>query len=98
LSHCLKIFRKNLPFFNMKLLGNRCAEFSLYNVKQNMTQWPEPHTLTLHFQPEPHHFYAAPAQAPGENFYAAPAAPASAPASAPAPTLLYSKAKFLKRT
>jgi hypothetical protein len=34
---------------------------------------------------EPHHFYAAPA--PGENFDAA-----------PAPTLLYSKAKFLKRT
>jgi hypothetical protein len=41
---------------------------------------------------EPHHFYAAPAPvpAPGENFDAAPAAPA--------PTLLYSKAKFLKRT
>jgi hypothetical protein len=37
---------------------------------------------------ERHHFYAAPA--PGENFDAAPAAPA--------PTLLYSKAKFLKRT
>jgi hypothetical protein len=36
---------------------------------------------------EPHHFYAA--SAPGENFDAAPA---------PAPTLLYSKAKFLKRT
>jgi hypothetical protein len=36
---------------------------------------------------EPHHFYAAPA--PGENFDAA---------LAPAPTLLYSKAKFLKRT
>jgi hypothetical protein len=34
---------------------------------------------------EPHHFYAAPA--PGKNFDAA-----------PAPTLLYSKAKFLKRT
>jgi hypothetical protein len=34
---------------------------------------------------EPHHFYAAPA--PGKNFYAAPA---------PAPTLLYSKGKFLK--
>jgi hypothetical protein len=39
---------------------------------------------------EPHHFYAAPA--PGVNFDAAPAA------LAPAPTLLYSKAKFLKRT
>jgi hypothetical protein len=37
---------------------------------------------------EPHHFYAAPA--PGKNFDAAPAAPAR--------TLLYSKAKFLKRT
>jgi hypothetical protein len=37
---------------------------------------------------EPHDFYAAPA--PGKNFDAAPAA--SAPA--PAPTLLYSKAKF----
>jgi hypothetical protein len=34
---------------------------------------------------EPHHFYAAPA--PGNNFDAA-----------PAPTLLYSKAKFLKQT
>jgi hypothetical protein len=33
---------------------------------------------------EPHHFYAAPA--PGENFDAAPAAPA--------PTLLHSKANF----
>jgi hypothetical protein len=39
---------------------------------------------------EPHHFYAAPDPAPGKNFDAAPAAPA------PAPTLLYSKAKFLK--
>jgi hypothetical protein len=37
---------------------------------------------------ELHHFYAA----PGNNFDAAPAAPA------PAPTLLYSKANFLKRT
>jgi hypothetical protein len=36
---------------------------------------------------EPHHFYAAPA--PGKNFDAAPA---------PAPTLLYRKAKLLKRT
>jgi hypothetical protein len=35
----------------------------------------------------PHHFFAAPP--PGENFDAAPA---------PAPTLLYSKAKFLTRT
>jgi hypothetical protein len=35
------------------------------------------------------HFYAAPAPAPGENFDAAPAL------AAPAPTLLYSKAKFL---
>jgi hypothetical protein len=43
---------------------------------------------------EPHHFYAAPA--PGKNFDAA-LAPAD-PAPAPAPTLLYSKAKFLKRT
>jgi hypothetical protein len=39
---------------------------------------------------EPYHFYAAPA--PGENFDAAPAPVAPAPA----PTLLYSKAKFLK--
>jgi hypothetical protein len=37
---------------------------------------------------EPHHFYAAPAL--GENFDAA--------LAAPAPTLLYSQAKFLKRT
>jgi hypothetical protein len=37
---------------------------------------------------EPHHFYAAPAT--GKNFGAAPAP------AAPAPTLLYSKAKFLK--
>jgi hypothetical protein len=39
---------------------------------------------------EPHHFYAAPA--PDKNFDAAPATPA------PAPTLFYSKAKFLKLT
>jgi hypothetical protein len=39
---------------------------------------------------EPHHFYAAPA--PGKNFDAAPAP------AAPAPTLLYSKTKFLKQT
>jgi hypothetical protein len=37
---------------------------------------------------EPHHFYAA----PGKNFDAAP------DPAAPAPTLLYSKEKFLKRT
>jgi hypothetical protein len=37
---------------------------------------------------EPHNFYAAPA--PGKNFDAAPAAMA--------PTLRYSKAKFLKQT
>jgi hypothetical protein len=38
---------------------------------------------------EPHQFYAAPvpAPAPGKNFD-----------EAPAPTLLYSRAKFLKRT
>jgi hypothetical protein len=42
----------------------------------------------------PHHFYAAPA--PAENFDAAPVPAALAPA--PAPTLLNSKAKFLKRT
>jgi hypothetical protein len=41
---------------------------------------------------EPHHFYAAPA--PGKHFDAAP----DPAAPAPAPTLLYSKAKFLKRT
>jgi hypothetical protein len=45
---------------------------------------------------EPHHFYAAPAldSALGKNFDAAPdpAAPALAP------TLLYSKEKFLKQT
>jgi hypothetical protein len=41
---------------------------------------------------EPHHFYAAPA--PGKNFDAAPA-PAT---PALAPTLLYSKANFLKLT
>jgi hypothetical protein len=39
---------------------------------------------------EPHHFDAAPA--PGKNFDTAPTAPA------PALTLLYNKAKFLKRT
>jgi hypothetical protein len=50
---------------------------------------------------EPHHLYAAPA--PGKIFDAAPApgkifdaAPALAPVPAPAPTLLYSKAKFFK--
>jgi hypothetical protein len=48
--------------------------------------------LVLFSVAEPHQFYAATAPAPGKNFDAAlaPAAPA------PAPTLLYSKAKFLK--
>jgi hypothetical protein len=41
---------------------------------------------------EPHHFYAAPDPAPGENF------DATLDPAAPAPTLLYSKAKFLKLT
>jgi hypothetical protein len=48
-----------------------------------------------------HHFYAAPAPALSKNFDAAPApvAPSSAPvAPDPAPTLLYTKATFLKRT
>jgi hypothetical protein len=43
---------------------------------------------------EPHHFYASPAPAPGKNFDAAP----DPAALAPAPTLLYSKEKFLKQT
>jgi hypothetical protein len=38
----------------------------------------------------PHHYYAD--RAPGKNFDAAPAL------GAPAPTLMYSKAKLLKRT
>jgi hypothetical protein len=41
-------------------------------------------TVTINVA-EPHHFYAA--LAPGKNFDAAPA---------PAPTLLYSKANFVK--
>jgi hypothetical protein len=45
--------------------------------------------MRVHIVAELHHFYAA----PGENFDAVPAARA-----APAPTLLYSKAKFLKLT
>jgi hypothetical protein len=51
--------------------------------------WPS-NEINFSSVAEPHHFYAAPA--PGENFDAAPA-----PAT-PAPTLLYSKAKFLKLT
>jgi hypothetical protein len=43
---------------------------------------------------EAHYFYAAPASAPGKNFDAAP----DLAALAPAPSLLYSKAKILKRT
>jgi hypothetical protein len=45
---------------------------------------------------EPHHFYAAPAPdlAPGKNFDAA----TDPAALAPAPTLLYSKERFLKQT
>jgi hypothetical protein len=46
--------------------------------------------LILSSVAKPHYFYAAPA--PGKNFEAA-----SAPA-APAPTLLYSREKILKRT
>jgi hypothetical protein len=49
--------------------------------------------MTLNYSvAEPHNFYAAPA--PGKNFDAAP----DPVAPAPAPTLLYSKEKFLKRT
>jgi hypothetical protein len=53
---------------------------------------------------KPNHFYAAPAPDPaaGKNFDAAPdpaaPAPAAPAAPAPAPTLLYSKENFLKRT
>jgi hypothetical protein len=45
---------------------------------------------------EPHHFYVAlaPDPAPVKNFDA----PLDPAAPAPAPTLLYSKEKFLKRT
>jgi hypothetical protein len=42
---------------------------------------------------EPHQFYAAPAPAQRKNFDAAPAAPVP-----PAPLLLHTKPKFLKRT
>jgi hypothetical protein len=54
----------------------------------------DPCTFMLRSAAEPHHFYTAPvtAPAPCENFDAAPVVPA------PAPTLVYSKAKFSKRT
>jgi hypothetical protein len=45
-------------------------------------------TLFLVSVAEPQHLYAAPPLAPGENFHTAPAAPA--------PSLLYSRSKFLK--
>jgi hypothetical protein len=44
------------------------------------------------YRPEPHNFYAAPD--PSKNFYADPALATPAPA----PTLQFSKAKFLKET
>jgi hypothetical protein len=50
------------------------------------------HTLGHGVEPELYVSSDFAAPAPGENFDTAPAAPA------PAPTLLYNKAKFLKRT
>jgi hypothetical protein len=56
--------------------------------------WPctnQPNLTVLTSVAELHHFYAA----PGNIYDAGAAAPASDPA--PTPTLLYSKAKFLKQ-
>jgi hypothetical protein len=57
-----------------------------WNLIQNIYSWNVLCTVTNSVV-EPHHFYSAPA--PGKNFDAAPVT---------APTLLYSKAKFLKLT
>jgi hypothetical protein len=56
-----------------------------FNLQQLMTKTNKLLPIAVNSVAEPHHFYAA--TAPGKNFDAAPA---------PAPTLLYSKAKFLK--
>jgi hypothetical protein len=64
----------------------------LYNVYFIWERWAGVRLTFLFISvAEPHNFYAAPDPAPGKNFDAAPAAPA------PAPTLLYSKKKILKR-
>jgi hypothetical protein len=57
--------------------------YCFFFCQNTINEWPR----ILISVAEPHQFYAA----PGDNFDAAPAAPA------PAPTLMYSKAKFLKR-
>jgi hypothetical protein len=67
--------------------GNRIRKRNICTVHLDMS----PSSVV-----EPHRFYAAPAPdpAPGKNFDAAP----DRAAPAPAPTLLYSKENFLKRT
>jgi hypothetical protein len=72
-----------------------CRQFSfriIFFTVHNGASYNEFEAKVIHTSSvaEPHHFYAAPA--PGENFDAAPAP------AAPAPTLLHSKIKFLKRT
>jgi hypothetical protein len=77
-------------------------------VQYCLQSHPGEHYQLLTSVAERHHFYAAPAPAPGQNFDAAPApaapvapapaAPVAPAAPAPAPTLLYSKTKILKRT
>jgi hypothetical protein len=60
--------------------------FSIRNRRNITIKPPAPQQCTIRKSvAEPHHFDAAPA--PGKNFDAAPA---------PAPTLLFSKTKFLK--
>jgi hypothetical protein len=75
--------------------------FFKYMTKDKEEEWvgaraalglPGSSNTVLSIVAEPHHFSADPA--PGNNFDAAPAPVAPAPA----PTLLYRKAKILKRT
>jgi hypothetical protein len=81
-------------WFTVHVLESTSTELAPYHKQywlkyQNMIDFLyfSRNSYVLSSVAEPHHFYAAPA--PGENFDAAPA---------PAPTLLHSKAKFLKRT
>jgi hypothetical protein len=78
----------NKLFKNISLKKSSCVKISNNFSKSGSGQKSSGSATSV---AEPHHFYAAPTPAPGKNFDANPA-----PASAP--TLLYSKAKFLKQT
>jgi hypothetical protein len=79
-----------VPVFTLFYVYNEimAQDFSFLNFLSPAPPLPHAFLAPIPSVAEPHHFYAVPAL--GKIFDAAPAAPA--------PTILYSKAKFLKRT